>query len=98
MYTEKDIPVGPGEWQIWRHLPTTEAIFDALMEERSVIVQRLALGETLDRPGSEIKETAIAVGTVQGLTIILDDLELVLQQQWQEAEQRKLDAELEEEI
>ena len=89
MYSEKEIQISPAEWQMWRNMPTTVAVMDALMNERSVLVQRLALGDTLEKAGSEIKETAIAVGTIQGLTIVLDDFELTLQQQWQDAAERK---------
>jgi hypothetical protein len=89
MYSDKEIQISPAEWQIWRNMPTTIAIFNALMDERSIIVQQLAFGETLEKVGSEVKETALAVGTVQGLTIILEDIELTINEQYREAEERK---------
>jgi len=89
MYSDKEIQISPAEWQIWRNMPTTIAIFNALMDERSIIVQRLAFGETLEKAGSEVRETALAVGTVQGLTIILEDIELTINEQYREAEERK---------
>ena len=97
MYQDGDIPISPSEWQIWKNMPTTRAVFDALSEERSVLVQKLAFGDTLDKPGLEIKETAKTVGEIAGLTIILEDLELVIQQQYNLAQQRKLEKEMEEE-
>jgi hypothetical protein len=95
MYTDKEIQVSPSEYKLWRNLPTTIAIFDALMDERSVVVQRIVLGDTLERAGSEIRDTARAIGTVEGLTIILEDMELALQQQWADAEQMKMEQEME---
>jgi hypothetical protein len=93
MYTDRELQISPSEWQMWRNMPTTVAIFNILMEERSVLVQRIVLGETLEKAGSEIRDTARVIGTVEGLTIILDDLELALQQQWMEMEERKQEME-----
>jgi hypothetical protein len=93
MYTDRELQISPSEWQMWRNMPTTVAIFNILMEERSVLVQRIVLGETLEKAGSEIRDTARVIGTVEGLTIILDDLELVLQQEWMEMEERKQEME-----
>lgn len=73
---------------MWKAHPTTVEVFQALSEERSLWVQLLAFGETLTPDGS-IMETAKAVGTIAGLTILLEDFELNLQQQWQEAAERK---------
>jgi len=92
MYSEKEIQVSPAEWRMWREMPTTVAIFDALMDERSVLVQRIVLGDTLEKAGSEIRDTARVIGTIEGLTIVLDDLELTLTQQWQEAQERQKEA------
>jgi hypothetical protein len=96
MYTDRELQISPSEWQMWRNMPTTVAIFNILMEERSVLVQRIVLGETLEKAGSEIRDTARVIGTVEGLTIILDDLELALQQEWMELEERKQEREEEE--
>jgi hypothetical protein len=89
MYSEKEIQVSPAEWRMWREMPTTVAIFNALMDERSTLVQRIVLGDTLEKVGSEVRDTARMVGTIEGLTIVLDDLELTLMQQWEEAQERK---------
>lgn len=86
MLTDVEIPVSPAEWQMWKGNPVTQKILEALAAERSEWVQRLAFGETL--PGGMV-ETAKAVGMVGGLTIILEDLELVLQEQWTAAQGRE---------
>lgn len=96
MFTEKEIPIGPAEWQMWLAMPTTQVVMDALAAERSIIVQRLAMGETLV-DGREVKETARAVGIVEGLTIMLEDMELTLLQQWEAAQQKKEEEREEEE-
>lgn len=59
------------------------------------------MGETLQAPaGKEIIETAVASGIIQGLTIILEDLEYVLQRQYEDAleEKRKAEEEGEENV
>jgi len=92
MLLEKEIDIGPAEWQMWKNHPVTQKVLNALQDERSIIVQELAFGRTLEKPFQEVKETALASGKVQGLTIILEDLELVLQEQWEAAEERRKEA------
>lgn len=89
MLLNREIPLNAAEWRMWKDHPATRIILDALADERSIWVQRLAFGETLEKAGSEIVETAKAVGVVSGLTVILEDMEIALQQQWLEAQERQ---------
>lgn len=89
MLLDREIEIGPAEWSLWKALPITALVFQALSDERSEWVQQIILGDTLDRPGSELKETILAIGRCQGLTIFLEDLEIFLQQQWEAARREK---------
>jgi len=89
MLFDKEIAMSPAEWQIWKDHPMTARVFDVLAAERSCWVERLAFGDTLQKSGSEIKETAETVGIVKGLTILLEDFEITLRQQWEETQTEK---------
>jgi len=96
MLNEKEIQVSLAEWQMWKQHPTTVKVLEFLEAERSAQVQKLAFGGTLARPGLEIKETAETVGIIAGLGALLDDFEVELLMQIEEAQARK-DEEKEEE-
>jgi hypothetical protein len=96
MLSDREIQVSLSEWQMWKQHPTTVAVFEFLEAERSAQVQKLAFGGTLQRPGLEIKETAEVVGIIAGLGALLDDFEVELLLQIEEAQARK-DEEKEEE-
>jgi hypothetical protein len=89
MLNEREIQVSLSEWQMWRQHPTTVAVFEFLESERSAQVQKLAFGGTLTKPGLEIKETAETVGIIAGLGALLDDFEVELLMQIEEAQARK---------
>lgn len=97
MLSDKEIRISLSEWQMWKNLPTTQAVFEALSNERSMWVQALAFGDTLQSPGNEMKETAKAVGVVAGLSVLLDDLEVAIATQIAEAEERRKEMEEESE-
>lgn len=61
----------------------------ALEDERSLWVERLAYGDTINNTATAMKETAQAVGVIQGLTSILEGLEATMIMQWEEAQRRK---------
>jgi hypothetical protein len=86
---EKEIQVSLAEWQMWLQHPTTVAVMAFLEAERSAQVQKLAFGGTLQKPGLEIKETAETVGIIAGLGALLDDFEVELLMQIEEAQARK---------
>jgi hypothetical protein len=96
MLTDREIQVSLSEWQMWKQHPTTVKVLEFLEAERSAQVQKLAFGGTLQRPGLEIKETAETVGIIAGLGALLDDFEVELLLQIEEAQARK-DEEKEEE-
>ena len=89
MLNEKEIQVSLAEWHIWKQHPTTIAVMEFLEAERSAQVQKLAFGGTLIKPGLEIKETAETVGIIAGLGALLDDFEVELLMQIEEAQARK---------
>jgi hypothetical protein len=96
MLTEKEIQVSLAEWQMWLKHPTTIAVMEFLEAERSAQVQKLAFGGTLQRPGLEIKETAETVGIIAGLGALLNDFEVELLLQIEEAQARREEKEKEE--
>jgi hypothetical protein len=96
MLNEKEIQVSLSEWHIWKQHPTTVAVFEFLEAERSAQVQKLAFGGTLQRPGLEIKETAETVGIIAGLSALLEDFEVEILQQMEDAQTRKTEEEKEE--
>ena len=89
MLTDREIQVSLSEWQMWKQHPTTVKVLEFLEAERSAQVQKLAFGGTLQRPGLEIKETAETVGIIAGLGALLDDFEVELLLQIEEAQARK---------
>lgn len=89
MLNDREIQVSLAEWQMWKQHPTTTKVLEFLEAERSAQVQKLAFGGTLTRPGLEIKETAETVGIIAGLGALLDDFEVELLMQIEEAQARK---------
>jgi hypothetical protein len=81
---DKEIQISPAEWQMWSEHPVTIKVFETLAQIRDQWSESLIFGQTLIKAGCEIKDTANAVGVVRGLTVILDDLEQLLNQQWEE--------------
>lgn len=94
MLLEKEIQISPAEFQLWLDHPTTSTILEALMDERGLWSAELCFGNTL-RTTNPMVDTAEATGIVKGLTMILEDLRVYLQNQWEEA--ARLKAEMEEE-
>lgn len=95
MLLDKEIPLSPAEWEMWKKHPITQVVFDVLSDERSMWVEDLVFGRTLETAGSEIKETAIAVGVAKGIGFLLEGIDLYLSAQWEEVARRK--SEMEEE-
>jgi hypothetical protein len=88
------VELSPIQWQDWLKDPVTQEIFRVLQVEREEWVRRLAEGDVLKwQPGTEIKETAHAVGVIRGLDDILSGIQEQLRMQWDEA-QAALNAEM----
>lgn len=88
MLLDREIQIGPAEWDLWLRHPVTEAFMTALQYEREEWVQRLSLGDTLAGDRS-VELTARAVGAIYGLDVALSGMSEVLTEQWKEAQERK---------
>ncbi len=92
MLLEAAVNVGlsPIEWRDWVKHPASQEVLRVLQAEREEWVRRLVEGEVINmEPGTEIRETAHAVGLIRGLDALLMGIEEKLQEQWAE-EQEKL--------
>jgi hypothetical protein len=88
MQIDSPIEIAPEHWMRWKQDPVTREVFRVLQIELEVWADALLEGRSLDSTNIAAA-TAKMVGAVQGLKVVLFDLELVLQEQWEEQKREK---------
>ena len=90
MLQNSPIQIDPASWRVWKQDRVTQEVFRVLGLEMEAWASQVLEGQTLERTGNEIKDTAGAIGWTQGLKFVLFGLYEELKEQWEEAEKEKL--------
>lgn len=87
MLQESPIQIDPASWRSWKRDLVTQEVYRVLGKELEIWVSQILEGQTMERTGDEVKDTAGAIGWVQALKLFLYGLDEELREQWQEAEE-----------
>ena len=90
MLQESPIQIDPVSWRSWKNDRVTQEVFRVLALELECWVSQILEGQTMERTGEEIKDTAGAIGQAQALKLMLYGLDEELKYQWEEAERERM--------